>query len=315
MSLKSKFKKDGESNYNKNSASGFDNYIDLQKFNLERLKLERDKDYLIDILPYQIETENHPNKPKGEDYYTLDIWVHTYIGLNKGSYLCMKKTYDKPCAICEEFERLKVKFEDEGLSKEQVWDKIKHLYPQQRNIYHVLYKDKKYILDVAYKTFEKIWWEAIQKKAKRGIDVTPFYLNEEGCTSLEFSVKSKGKYYDIINFDFPEIIKYDKEVVKNLISLEKLLIIPDQEKLRQILDGNEEIKENKEDEEKNLNEEYYNEVVEKENPIKKKKEVKENTCPFDVMFGIDWDSYESCDKCKEEYKEIWEDCKKANEKI
>lgn len=41
--------------------------------------------------------------PTWEDHehYGLDIWVHSYVGVNSGSYLCLQKMKNKHCPICE----------------------------------------------------------------------------------------------------------------------------------------------------------------------------------------------------------------------
>lgn len=34
------------------------------------------------------------------DHYGFDVWVHSYIGADSGTYICPKKMLDKPCPIC-----------------------------------------------------------------------------------------------------------------------------------------------------------------------------------------------------------------------
>lgn len=306
--LKSKFREYGENNYQKNSII-FDSYLDLKKYNLEKLKLEKDnKDYLIDILPYTIETDNHPNnKRKGDIFYCLDIYIHNYIGLNKGSYLCMKKTYNKECKICNYFEKLKNELENKDLDKEEVWSKTKDFYPQQRSIYHIKYKDKLYILDVSYKLFEKIWQEAIDKKKKRGIEIYPYYIDST-CQSLEFTIVPKGQFYNIINFDFPNIENYNEKWKQNLISLEKILVIPDQNKLEQILQGNEEIIEKEDNDfDKTKNSYFDTQIIKEHNENERKKK---NKCPSDFNFGVEWDEYTNCDTCQEKTNDTYLECKR-----
>jgi len=310
MNLKSKFQKQGDDSYKKNT-SDYDYYLNLKKFNLEKFKFEKEnKDYLFSILPYKIETEMHPDFGDRDYSYFLELWVHSYVGINKGSYLCMKKMYGKECVICDEFEQEKARLEKEGLSNTEVWDAIKILAYKQRMIYHIVYNDKKYILDLPYNTFEKIWKEALDKKKKRGVDLFPVYLDEDGCTDIEFSYMSKGQtFYDLINYDFPSIQNYNKKYIEDLVSLEKLLIIPDQQSIKNNLlvsIG---------DEEEVLEEQVYNDPYKEneeevlEEPVKKKKKIKENECPFETGFGFDWDEYEHCDKCQDEYAKIYEECK------
>src|ERR1700693_6132381 len=35
------------------------------------------------------------------DHYGFDIWVHSYIGPDNGTYLCLNKMQNKPCPICK----------------------------------------------------------------------------------------------------------------------------------------------------------------------------------------------------------------------
>lgn len=37
----------------------------------------------------------------GHDHYGLDVYVHGFIGPNRGSYLCLQKMKNKPCPLCD----------------------------------------------------------------------------------------------------------------------------------------------------------------------------------------------------------------------
>ena len=57
----------------------------------------------IDIIPYTVSSDNHPQGIKqGFEDYVLDLWVHRRIGPTEDSFVCLKRTYGKPCPICEE---------------------------------------------------------------------------------------------------------------------------------------------------------------------------------------------------------------------
>ena len=132
--------KKADETYQRNQ-SNFSHYLDLQKYNLEKFTFSKEqKDYLIDILPYKIESNIHPDFGKSEFDFHLEIWTHNFVGINNDSYLCMKKTFGKECAICNEFERMKEKLENDGLPREEVWAEIKSLYARQRFLYHILYQ-------------------------------------------------------------------------------------------------------------------------------------------------------------------------------
>jgi hypothetical protein len=349
-SIKDKIKKKGKQAYNSRDEGGlsFTSYLNLKDFNLERFKDKKAGEYIIDIIPYEVKTDKHPTEKKGDVAYNLDIWVHKNIGPDKSSYLCMKKLYDKPCKICEEF----IKLQNEGLE----WDDTKHLYPTRRSIYFIRNKNKPYIYDVSFKTFEENWLEEVERLKKKGEDVFPIYLNEEGCRSLEFVVTEKrgiGKY---VQFSFEDIQDYNEKILENVVSLEKLLVIPNQAEIKKILEGDEieekteepeeEIEDDNDDTEMDEEEakEYLKEAEnidideepeeeeevdpddvplpepEKE-PVKKKKKQKKTTkkeddvCPYEkatLEFGRDWDEYEQCDICKDKHNDVFEKCKEKH---
>lgn len=65
------------------------------------------KDHYFNILPYNIETENHPSVFKGkrkigDGDFRLDIYTHRVDGVLKGNVLCMSQTYGKPCPYEQE---------------------------------------------------------------------------------------------------------------------------------------------------------------------------------------------------------------------
>ncbi len=326
ISLKDKMKKKGEKSYKSRSEGAFTfiGYLDFKGNGVERFKDENKKDYLIDIIPYEIETNKHPNDKKGETAYNMDIWVHKSIGLEKGHYLCMKKTFDEPCKICEKF----LESQNQGME----WDDIKHLTPSRRCVYLMRYKKKIYVYDTSFKIFEELWLEVVEKKKKKGEDIFPVYLNEEGCCSLEFSTTDKSGIGRYIQFDFTEIEDYDEKVLEKTISLEKLLIIPDQEKLEKILSG--EVSETQDEEETEEDNSEYDDYLEEaegdeegteeeqdeeeeqkeEESVKKKKKkkVEKDECPYNTQFGKDWDEYEHCDTCIKDHKEIYDSCKEKS---
>lgn len=313
MNLKSKFQQKSD-DFSKKNSSSFESYLNLKEYKLEAFKFEKEnKSYLFDILPYKIETENHPSGKKGDLDYHLEVYTHN-IQLSKTefySFLCMEKMYGKTCECCNEFVRLKEKLENDGLSNDEVWNEIKHLAYKQRIIYHIKYENKNYIFDVSYKLFEKKWKDLIDNKKKRGKDVFPIYLNEEGCTSIEFSYEQKGQFYELISFDFPEIEDYNEKYVKDLVSLEKLLVIPDQQTIKNRLSG--EVENSNVDENDNK---YYDEVIkptveEPKEEVQKKKKTKVDTnyCPYEFVFGQDYDTYENCDKCVNTNPENYQNCK------
>ena len=86
--------------------------------------------HLIDIIPYEIKTGNHPKYDKGDLDYLLEYYVHYNVGPGKDRFVCMAKTFGKPCPICEELEILKANKADEKT--------IDALQPKRRVLYNVI---------------------------------------------------------------------------------------------------------------------------------------------------------------------------------
>lgn len=322
VSIKDSLRKQRDKTYKSKDEGGlsFTNYLNLREYNLERFSDEDDSDYLIDILPYEISTDSHPNRKKGEMAYHLDVWVHKGIGPDKGNYLCMKKTHGERCVMCEEFLRLQAEGWD--------YEDIKHLYPKRRIIYHIKKDDKRYVYDTSFKLFEELWLKAVMKKEEKGKVIDVFYQNDEDCYSLEFTTTDKRGIGRYIQFDFVEIEDFNEKFLDDLISLEKLLVIPDQAKIEEILKKGE-IETEEEDKpivEEN-HDDYYKEVIEKEEikepeeketkepkrKPKRKEKRKEKLsfeCPNEFTFGVDFDEFHECDDCKEEHSDIYNACEK-----
>jgi hypothetical protein len=308
--LKNKFKKDSAGS---RAPSNFQDYLDLTKckdHKLEKLSLEKGKDYLLGILPFITKSDKclvqyHPKKiynGTDEQTYHMLVFTHSFLKFTNGSYICMKETYGKKCPICEYYEKLK-----EGME----YDDIKHLRPKFRAIYIVKDEnDKIKILDVANNLFEEKWQAIVAKKEKRGEDFFPVYTKDEWGRYIDFTCKDKGSgFYELDAFDFPIIEDYDKKFSNHGIDLTDLLVVPDVKNLQEIIDNIGEVEE-EDDTDNDENEEEEEDEIKKQ--PKKKKKKSEKDCPYDLEYGVDWDEYENCDKCEEKHEKKYETCKKLS---
>ena len=98
---------------------------------VEKFKPEVGK-HELDILPYRVKVDNHPNADKGETWYQRTFFVHNNIGPMDEKILC-PSTFDKRCPICEEWARLR---KDENADKETV-DGLKAKERELYNVYDV----------------------------------------------------------------------------------------------------------------------------------------------------------------------------------
>lgn len=65
-----------------------------------------------------------PPSWENPEHHGYDVWVHDFVGSSGASYICPKKTFNKPCAACEEVVRLKKAGEDEDAKQIQVKQRV-----------------------------------------------------------------------------------------------------------------------------------------------------------------------------------------------
>lgn len=268
----------------------------------------------IDIIPYIIKTDNHPQREeagmeKGYEDYLLDIWVHSFVGPMEESFLCLKKTFGKPCPICEEAALMRKNGEDE--------DEVKALKPSRRVFYNVIDVDDRdkgiQIFESSHYLFEK---ELLEEAESNGDgEIITFADIEEGSTIAFRAAEETGgkyKYLKFKSFKFKERKEnYEEDILEESYSLDELMVIPVYEDVHNAFHGiADDESENSSDE---PDDESDDEPDDKdEDPPKRKrgnkKEGKKNKCPEGYKFGEDVDDYKECKKC-----ELWDECVDANE--
>jgi len=297
---------------------------------------------VIDIIPYEITTDNHPDvKNKiskiGDFDYVLSVWVHRFVGVEKGTYLCLNKNYHKPCPICEEYEKLKQSDSDK--------EEINKLKPARRVVYNILdHKDNKLkLFEVSYFQFEK----ELLDEAGSGDDgeLVDFYNPIDGRSvsfraveNTQFS--TKNPFFDFKSFQFEKREdEISEKIINSALSLDSLLNILSYDDLYSQLydiednkeentsskvkskkteddEDQEEYQEEEEEEQpkkkknqKELDEEYVKEIEESENKTKKTERKRETKtcqkCPSGHQFGIDAENTDDCNNCDQD---IWNAC-------
>ena len=213
----------------------------------------REGTHLIDILPYQA-GENDPYNKPGDYTYVLDVWVHYGVGPNDDSYICLAKTYGKPCPICEH----KRELQKQGDVDE---DEIKALNPKRRVIYAIICYDSEkeedkgvQIWEVAHFFMERHLSE-LAKNPRTGGFILFADPTSEG-KSIQFTKRGRGagnvefighKFVDR-DYDIPD------EILDQVPCLDELIHIPTYEEVYEAfhcrkLDERDEEREVEEDEE------------------------------------------------------------------
>jgi hypothetical protein len=271
----------------------------------------------IDIIPYTVSSNAHPLVhngilEKGDLDYTLELWVHTYLGPQNTTVVCPKRNYGQPCPICEQA----AKYHDEGKEEESkaLWAKKKMYY----NVQDALHPgDGVQILETNFKYFEK----PLRSLAKDTDDGTPFidFADPKKGKTLKFTgEKEKFSGKDFIQFSNMKFLDRDEPIVallKDAITFDKYIIKYTYEELEAILFGGSIDDDNddtppprpgknpaKEDKERESDLKDRDD----EPPTKATKEIK-NLCPNGHVFGADNDKYKDCAGCSE-----WKSCFKES---
>jgi hypothetical protein len=219
-------------------------YGDVQFFSPKPKKV-----YKLDIIPFVIKTKNNPAglKPGYQDY-VLDVWVHRKIGAGKKDFLCLAKTYGRPCPICEEME-IQLKG---GVEKEDLAEGLK---PSRRVVYNVIdlkEEDKGIqLFSVSQWLFGKELLEKIEFKQQDTGEKIFIADLEEGYTVSFRTVGKEGKYKGVEFKDF-DLIKrddaYDDEIINDAYSLDEMLVIPTYEEIKKVFLATDDEEEEEEEE-------------------------------------------------------------------
>lgn len=278
--------------------------------------------YTIDIIPFVPRSSKIPGFKEGFDEYALDYWKHSRIGPGEDDFVCLAKTFKKPCPICEELDMLK----RSGATKEET----SQLEPRRRMIYNIIdleSKDQKIQLwEMSYHLFEKALIAAAQVGKH---EVIAFSDLEEGKT-IKFTARQKslGQYsfIETTGIGFIDRAPYEESILDESYPLDEMLIVPTYEQMKNALhglgegDAEEEApapeparrqrtvpKEEKEEAPARRSREPEPEAAPAK-PAKRERPVKtptpkEDKCPHGYIFGADCDSHDECSSC-----DSWEAC-------
>ena len=330
-SLAKRYQRSYESKDSGGVRKGVMNYSDVEFYKPEEGRNR------INIIPYTIKTKNHPLVKSGDfeigdKDYLMDVWVHKNVGASESSVVCLKKTYGKPCPICEQAEL----FKKEGKEKES-----KALSATRRVFYNVqdLKDGKLKIFETSHYLFEK---ELIDE-ARDGEDGYVNFADEEEGKEISFKAskvkKGKIEYLEFKSFRFEDREdKIDDDLLENAVSFDEIMNVPTYEQAEKILFGSDEDDEGEESDEPEDDEEEVRKPTKskareeddepeddndeyetpKKSPKKEKsfddmEDVEEkpkkscSDCPYGFKFGKDCEKHDECDDC-----DIWDKCCKAS---
>jgi hypothetical protein len=176
--------------------------------------------------------------PKGEELFGQEVFVHTKVGVNGCTYVCLKKMYNMPCPICEELESVRNSNLDDETKKSQ----MSVLYPRTKYFM--------YVLDLCNdKEIEKgiKWWDApltafnafrFACRDKETGEITDLGNKDHGRSILFDCTKDKGQYWKYSDF---QVSKHELPLDDNNITLplyKDVIYIPSYDEVKSAMLGN-----------------------------------------------------------------------------
>jgi uncharacterized Zn finger protein (UPF0148 family) len=288
-------------------------------------------DHDIYIVPY-ITGKQHPRLKEGKVAFTVDVFVHRGIGVNEDSFICLNRSYNKRCPICEYQAELR-----ESDSKDADEQTIKSLNATRRSIFNIVCLDSAkekgkgvQVWDVSHWLFT-IPLEELAHKKRGGGSIAYADIDEGKVISFRKKGSKRNTEYTAFEFKDREVIP--EEFLDGAHCLDDLLHIPSYEEVHQAFweakEGEGISPETQEDAE--LESESISKQNEQPEPEKKltprstiaKEDVPEfDECPAGAVFGTDYNEYDNCQDCearkacrnkRDELDEI-EERKKVSEK-
>lgn len=202
-------------------------------------KPSTDSNNVIDIIPWTVKSNNHPQLLKPGDLdYILDVWIHFKVGPAENNYICLKRTFGKACPICQEREQMK---EDEDID-EKTLDRMK---PTHRAIYNIIDLNDEskgvQLFEASHAYFEQEMEEEIQAQFDQKGEEAPTITDLEEGRTIEFratSNKFEGHtYLKYKSFKFSERDPYGENILDEAYPLDSLLVIPTYEEVKNAMLG------------------------------------------------------------------------------
>lgn len=214
---------------------------------VNQFKVQKAGPMRVDIMPYRVGKGN-PFADEGYTYFERTFWTHRNVGSNNESYICLNKTFKKPCPICDYQNKMR---KDPSATD----DAIKALNPSERQLWNVIdHSDKKkgiQVWEVAYFNFGK-QLDAKLKNSDEEDNYDYFYDLKKGFT-LKLGVTEESfagnSFYKVTDIEFkPRAEPYGKEMIDQSTCLDDLLKETDYNKLKEIFESGATIEDDEEKE-------------------------------------------------------------------
>lgn len=234
----SKFKGKTTSNAHRQKTQGSQyGYLNLPK-GINVFKEKPGDKEMLDVLPYVVSDQAHMDRNDedeiavpGTEWYKKPFLLHRNIGANNDSYVC-RRTIGKKCPICE----FRAKRQSEGAEQEE----LNALKVSLRNLYYVVplknkdYDAQPHIWDISQFCFQAMLNDELEENEDNGV----FPDLDEGLTlRVRFSKESfaGNSFAKASRIDFDQRDEqYGEDYIKNLPSLDDVLVIHEYDKLHNV---------------------------------------------------------------------------------
>lgn len=199
-----------------------------KSFNLDSASTKR-----IAVIPYRVGKGN-PYAEEGSLHFERTYFTHRGIGANEDSYVCLAKTAKQRCPVCE----YRAKLAKDPDADENV---VKSLAPKERQLWNILDLEDLdsgvQLWDISFHLFGKRLDEEV-KNADEDEGYEFFSDPIDGCI-LKLGVNEKSfngnKFYEVVTIGFKHRKEpLDGELLTQAMCLDKLIILPDYDKLKAI---------------------------------------------------------------------------------
>lgn len=268
----------------------------------------------LDIVPYEITTNNHPLVSKGswkigQKDYMLEVYVHRSIGPDYATVICPRETYGKKCPICDKmFEAYKAGDKKTG----------NLLRAKRRSIYNVISRnrdadDEIMIWDAPYTWSEEriIAAKAMEEdvSGKKVNFAHPTEGNTIAFNATLSDLQPANAKEPVIEPKEYRFLPRDNSLipfVSKAYPLDAMLKVSSYDELEALLYAS------ASDEPDDNDTSSVEESASQKESAPSKEDMPE--CPYGRKFGVDTDCYAECDTCSSKNRDIWKACDRANRK-
>ena len=269
-----------EQQYKTRDSRAFKDIFDPDKIEGITFFKENQGPNFVDIIPFPV-GPRHPEvcvRKKmqiGQRAYVLEVWRHGNVGPNNDQYICLARTYGKPCPICE------------FRQTDEAGADSKELVPKRRSIFAIW--DRK-AEDKGIQVWEIAHWfmdKQLQSRVinpKTGAKINFSHPSKAEGKHISFDLKIMGKNREYTGHQF---VDRDEGIPKYILDqapvLDDLIFVPTYEEVEEA---------------------FYSSGAGQESGQESGQEYNEQpqveagpACPWGGVIGEDYMAFNECDQC------------------